>query len=275
MADDGRGRELIIPGVLITSQQGEILKQFYRKNKLFPKIIENIRIEVDFEMENRTNVVKLEFFVNSFNENFYNLINEMTTHLKDLKSALDINVYYISHPSYVFSEGAYRDIPNCYGSGLHCHHPGKFQVIDGRNFLDEDIKQKCILNYARENKYIDVYIDYVNNFYKNCANKTSFNAECSAIEAEKIGLPLDKINKCFFESFNTTTVEKYDNNLLKYFKTYSKNEILISDVNQKLAHMISFSPSLLINNRNFWGSWNLENVFEAVCSAYQKKPQIC
>jgi hypothetical protein len=276
MADDGRGREITIPGVLITQKQGEILKNFYRENKLFPKIIENIRIEVDFEMENRTNTVKLDFFVNSFNENFYSLMNELAEHLKEIKNAIDLNVFYISHPSYNYAKGAFSDIPNCFGSGLHCHHPGKFGVSDGRVFLEEDIKQKCIFDFAKnEKKNVGIYLDYVNNFYKECANKTAFNAECSAIVVEKLGLPQARVNQCFHDSFNITEIEKYDANLKKFFKIYAKNEILAADAAKKTENFISFLPSLMVNNRNFWGSWTLENVFEAVCSAYQKKPQIC
>lgn len=275
MADDGRGRELTIPGVLITYKQGQILKKFYNENKLFPKIIENIRIEVDFEMENRTNTVKLDFFVNSFNENFYKLINEISTHLKEIQNTIDLNVFYISHPSYNYAKGNYRDIPNCFGSGQHCHHPGKFEVSDGRVYLEEDIKQKCILNHAKESKNIGLFFDYVNNFFKDCANKTAFNAECSAIVSERLGFPLAKINQCFHDSFNIAEVNNYDPNLVKFFKIYAKNEILAADESKKNQNFISFLPSLMINNRNFWGSWTLENVFEAVCSAYQKKPQIC
>lgn len=275
MADDGRGRDLTIPGVLISQKQGEIIKKFYRENKLFPKIIENISIEVDFEMENRTNIVKLDFFVNSFNENYYSLIKEISTHLKEIKNTIDLNVYYISHPSYNYAKATYRDLPNCFGSGLHCHHPSKFQVIDGRVYLEEDIKQKCILNYAKESDNIGLYLDYVNSFFSECANKTAFNAECSAIVGERLALPLALINQCFHDSFNTTEIENYDANLKKFFKIFAKNEILAADAAKKSENFVSFLPSLMINNRNFWGSWTLENVFEAVCSAYQKKPQIC
>jgi hypothetical protein len=275
MVDDGRGRDLVIPGVLITQQQGEKIKQFYNENKLFPKILDDIRVEVDFEMENRTNIVKLDFFVTSFNENFYNLINEISSHFKEIKELIDLNIFYISHSSYNFAEGYYRDIPNCYGSGLHCHHPGKFNVNDGRIFLKEDINQKCILNYSKEIKNIGLYLDYLNNFYIDCANKTNFNPECSAIVAEKIGLPLDKINKCFHDSFDINSLEKYDKNLMKFFNIYSKNLLLTNDDRKKSQNFISFIPSLMINNRNFWGSWTLENIFEAICSVFQKKPQIC
>lgn len=275
MADDGRGRDLTIPGVLISFKQGEILKNFYRENNLFPKIIENIRIEVDFEMENRTNTVKLDFFVTSFNENFYNLMGEIASHLKEIKNSIDLNVYYVSHPSYNYAKDSYHDIPNCYGSGLHCHHPGKFGVSDGRVFLEEDIKQKCILAFSKERNDVGIYLDYVNQFYRDCANKTAFNAECSAIVAGQLGIPLTRVNQCFHDSFNTTEIEKYDINLKKFFKIYAKNEVLAADAAKKIENFISFSPSLMINSRNFWGSWTLENVFEAVCSAYQKKPQIC
>ena len=272
MADDGRGRDLVIPGVLISYQDGQILKEFYRENKMFSKIIENINIEVDFEIENRTNIVKLDFYVSSKSENFYKLILELSNHLKVIKDSIDMNVYYISEPNYSYIEGQFKELPNCLGSGLHCHNPGKFSVSDGRVFVEEDIKQKCILKYARENKDIGLYVDYVTNFFKTCVNKTAFNPECSAIVVKTSDLPIDKINECFHDSFNLSGLSP--NNILNY-KIFAKNKLLMEDSYKKTEHMISYLPSLLINNRNFWGSWTNENVFEALCSAYQKKPEIC
>lgn len=276
MADDGRGRDLVIPGVLITSQQGEILKNFYKENKSNKKLIDNIKIEVDFEMENRTNNVKLDFYISSKNENFYKLINEISSHLLVLKDSLDLNINYISHQSFIYSANSLRDIPECYGSGLHCHHPGNFKVGDARIFVEEDIKQKCILNYAKESNNINIFLDYVNNFYRECVNVTNnFNAECSAIVCEKNNIPLSTINKCVHDSFDIDKLKNSDENIKQNYKLYAPNKLLKEDLQKKEDNLISFLPAILINNRNFWGSWTLENLFEGICSAYKKKPQIC
>lgn len=34
-------------------------------------------------------------------------------------------------------------------------------------------------------------------------------------------------------------------------------------------------PSILINKRTYYGNVNAENIFEALCAGYKKKPQIC
>ncbi len=47
MTDDGQGRNLTIPGVLISKEDGEIIKDFYRKNKDV-----EMRATIKFQMVN-------------------------------------------------------------------------------------------------------------------------------------------------------------------------------------------------------------------------------
>ncbi len=47
MIDDGQGRNLTIPGVLISKEDGEIIKNFYRKNKDV-----EMRASIKFQMVN-------------------------------------------------------------------------------------------------------------------------------------------------------------------------------------------------------------------------------
>ena len=53
MMDDGYGRNLTIPGVLISKEDGQIIKDFYTANKESnDPNMRNIKIAVKFEMVN-------------------------------------------------------------------------------------------------------------------------------------------------------------------------------------------------------------------------------
>lgn len=277
MADDGRGRDLVIPGVMITYQKGEILKNFYKENKNNKEILDSIRLEIDFEMENRTNIVKVDLFTNSESEKFYKVIADLYNHLVKMEEFLDLNIYYISHPSYseYLNVNELKDVKDCYGSGLQCHHPGKFGVENGRVFLDEDIKQKCILNYAKEKKEILIYLSYIDEFYKHCVLTEKFSAECSEKVISENDLPSDKINKCIRDSFEVTNEVKLKTSNSEEYKIYAKNNLLEQDIKKKDENMVSYLPAINVNNRNFWGSWTMDNIVEDICSAFLKKPEIC
>lgn len=275
MADDGRGRDLVIPGVMITYQEGEILKDYYKKNKDNQEVLDSIRLEIDFEMENRTNIVKLDFFVDSGNKKYYKVISDLYTHLIELKEFIDLNVYYISHPSYNNENGILRDVSNCYGAGKQCHNPGF--VNDGRRVLDEDIMQKCILNHSKEKNDIGIYLNYITNFYSKCVNMTNFNLECGATIMFENNIDSQEINKCYHDSFLVTDAVRAKQKEFSGsdFKVFSVNKILSDDTNKKSENLISLLPAINVNNRNFWGSWTKDNIIEDICAAFLKKPEIC
>jgi len=49
MEDDGNGRNLTIPAVLISKENGDIIKQFWRDNRNNPKLT-HISLSIKFEM---------------------------------------------------------------------------------------------------------------------------------------------------------------------------------------------------------------------------------
>ena len=46
MPDDGRGNEVTIPGVLISYEDGLILKDYYTKNKMNKTLLQSIKLEI-------------------------------------------------------------------------------------------------------------------------------------------------------------------------------------------------------------------------------------
>ena len=53
------------------------------------------------------------------------------------------------------------------------------------------------------------------------------------------------------------------------------NTLLDKEYEARKKNMIYRAPSLYINNRLFLGSWRADYVFEGICAAFSKKPEIC
>lgn len=74
MSDDGTGSDIMIPLVLISKKDGEILKDYYTQNKKNPDALRKLILDVDFQIEHNSNTAKMEVFMNSDSEEIYKLI---------------------------------------------------------------------------------------------------------------------------------------------------------------------------------------------------------
>lgn len=50
MADDGTGKDITIPGLLISKDDGRKIKEFWNKNADNPEVLQKITFEIDFEI---------------------------------------------------------------------------------------------------------------------------------------------------------------------------------------------------------------------------------
>ena len=74
MPDDGRGNEVTIPGVLISYEDGLILKDYYTKNKMNKTLLQSIKLEINFEMENKDNIVNYDLWYTPDMEEVYEIL---------------------------------------------------------------------------------------------------------------------------------------------------------------------------------------------------------
>jgi len=275
MADDGRGRELTIPGVLISKKDGLILTDYIMENK---ENINKIRLEVDFVMEHANNTVKYDLYTTSDNEVVYKLIKDFYYYQIQLFDQANLNVHYITYqnPLYVpFAHDSNPSFEDCLGRGKYCNNPGKFGTEDGREIVYESIKQKCVYKYAYEdtedNK--NLYWEYMIEFYDMCLNITrpTFDRECSMRASKSVGIPTENINKCIHDSYMANDFERR----LVNFEYLVENSLLNADNQERYNYLINLVPSITINGRTFWGNWVASNLFEAICAGFNKKPEVC
>jgi hypothetical protein len=273
MADDGKGKDITIPGVLISLEDGNIITEYIKNNLDRAK---DIIVEVDFEMEHPSNIVKYDLYTSADNDAVYKLISEFFHYQSEIFDKTNLTVHYVTyqHPKYDTSPSALNTPKeNCLGNGKYCAIPGKFGVTDGREIVYEAIKQKCIFKVSNEFNDHLAYWRYVKEFYIDCLiqNPPKFNRECSAIVMKKIGIDSSAINKCVHDSFIATDEQKK----VPYFEWYYQNELLNKDNEDRMTYLLSFIPSITINGRTFSGSWRAKNLFEAICAGYKKKPKAC
>jgi hypothetical protein len=78
MRDDGTGSDIMIPLVLISKEDGEILKDYYKTNKNNPDALRKLVLDVDFQIEHSRNTAKVEVFMNSDSIEIYKLVQELS-----------------------------------------------------------------------------------------------------------------------------------------------------------------------------------------------------
>jgi len=100
-------------------------------------------------------------------------------------------------------------VANCFTSGLYCSDPNFiYQIQDGREIIAENIRQKCVYNWAhKEKKEVLKYVKYMNLFYTTCMNKISpkFNKDCHDEVMKSLSIPTEWVDKCYEDSFLFST----------------------------------------------------------------------
>ncbi len=278
MSDDSRrrGQNIHIPALLISKEDGKIIENFYRENKDKKDVLESIILEIEFQMEHPSNEVHYSFFFSSTDFNVYTALREIYHYHKHLRDHTKFTPYYVSS-RYQSHDGKARE--NCYAGGNFCASPRHdLGIGDGRQILKENLRQKCIYNYAY-NVYqnsTDMYWEYMKNFYDNCLKPPKgeifFSDNCALTQIVKTQIDPDQITKCIYNSFG---LEPRQDGKEDEFLTTKANTLLYNDNDEKEKHNLWLTPSLLINKRTFWGSWTGEYIFEAICASFKNKPEVC
>lgn len=78
MIDDGTGSDIMIPLILISKKDGEILKDYYIRNQMNTDSLKKLILDIDFQIEHNSNTALVEIFMNSESSEIYNLIEQFT-----------------------------------------------------------------------------------------------------------------------------------------------------------------------------------------------------
>ena len=239
LADDGHEGDISIPAILISKSDGNKILNYYLMNKDNKEEINKIRFEIKFDIENKNNTVNYDIWYTPDTENVYTFLKEFEKYQKSLGDSVKLGVHFVTFPHFGYDEeNKEKDKSpkeDCLGSGLYCIRPGKLGITDGSIIVLESIKQKCIYNIANNQNKLD-------NFWK-----------------------------YMYDSFEATSYEKENTE----YQKISRNKILDKEFEMRKQFLISRVPSITINGRLYIGSWKPNYVFEAICAALIKKPEVC
>lgn len=252
MSDDGTGKDITIPGVLIGFSDGEILKDYYRKN---PDT--DIIMEFEFEMvslltkEHFNNNLKINIFMKSDDINVYKMFADLSFYHNRI---VDLTIF---EPHYITSNFAYNALSpkvsaNCYSAGKYCTNPNSnLNISNGREIINENLRQKCVWKVAYTKKETRVqYWNYMNLFYSLCIDieNPRFNTDCSYECMEFLGIDQSAVRGCVNKSFEFAGISSsIADTIYLVENTLLKNDRFVYD-----DFHIMYIPTILINNRTFW-----------------------
>jgi len=271
LADDGHEGDISIPAILISRSDGDKIINYYLYHKDNKEEINKIKLEIKFDIENKSNKANYDIWYTPDIENVYTFLKDFQKYQKELGDSANLEIHFVTYPHFSYDPNSNTPKEDCLGSGLYCIRPGKLGITDGSIIVIESIKQKCIYNIAYNNNKKDNFWIFMSKFYENCILKENFNQICSNDAISSSGIPLDMVNRCLYDSFGGTDYEKQNT---QYQKT-SKNSILDREYEIRKQYLISRVPSITINGRLYVGSWRPQFIFEAICAALIKKPEVC
>ena len=278
MPDDGRGNEVSIPSVLISYEDGEKLKKFYTDNKNNKTVLQNIKLEINFEMENKDNTVNYDIWYTPDMEKVYEILTELYAYHNVLYKYANISVHLVTYSDFDYKDSDTNIVKDCLGSGAYCLD-GKKAGIEkeggGVLLVKEAIRQQCILEINSGEKDSEgndltyaTYFKYMNYFFENCYSIADFSEDCSYSAAKHAGIDADEFEDCYQNSFK-------DKNKRGDYELTSKNKILENNQDLMSELYINKLPTITINGRVYYGNWKAEYVFDALCASLIKKPKEC
>ena len=277
MPDDGRGNEVTIPGVLISYEDGLILKDYYTKNKMNKTLLQSIKLEINFEMENKDNIVNYDLWYTPDMEEVYEILLDLHSYQDVLHKYAFLTPHLITYPDFDYSENKNQPVNDCLGSGSYCLNGDRVGIKDGSLLVKEAVRQECVYRIYEEsdsennNISYSGFFNYMEEYYSSCFSEQDFSEECSYNSAKNIGIDIDDLEQCYYDSFigdnNEKRKDDYDKILGNEF--LEKNQELMSEF------YINKLPTLTINGRIYLGNWKAEYIFDALCASLIKKPKEC
>jgi hypothetical protein len=212
MSDDGTAGNLFIPALLISKEDGRILKQALREDNF------HTALTIKFEMAHPTNKVRYNIWMSSDQKVVRELLHDMfPTMSKFLPSAFEYSINFVLWFCPTCKDEGYVDDTevDCVSGGKYCApDPDGDGELTGRDVIDEDLRQLCIHKQGTEGGNPFLWWRYVNEFYEQC-DLENFNQPCSEKAMKRTKVNISRVQECVKGSFSGENPLLDDNTLLK------------------------------------------------------------
>jgi hypothetical protein len=179
---------------------------------------------------------------------------------------------YVVHRAPFYDENNPIRVVNCVSKGKYCYFPKETTIInDGQAIIMEDLRQKCVYNYALIKENIFVYLNYLKYFHAEClikGDKPQFNENCAKKVLKSLGYPIIDIDSCIAKSFKV-------NDLLSNLYIDNENYLLEKEYDELLKYKLTVFPSVIIDNKPLDGIIKETKIMTEICNLIKDKPGFC
>ena len=266
--DDGRGREVSIPVAMISYNDGKAIMDYIINH---PK--ENVYLNIEIGL-NQRNKVKIDLFTNILNLETYKFLSEFQSYFNSLDKYIDMNIYYLTPQL----EGLLQSqkSKDCLKDGLFCQKNTNINInkeITGVDLIYESLYHQCMFQRTKKpyfnliSKYNEMCLNYEK--YSNFCGLEFFNPDMREI-----------IMDCVFNSFGNSDYDKKWENpseikaKLDLVKS-NTNTILVNNRLKEKQFNVNSYPDIYINDIKYDQRLSSMHVFDAICQAFNPKPQPC
>lgn len=153
---------------------------------------------------------------------------------------------------------------DCYSGGAYCAIEPNNKALNGRQIIQEDLRQKCLWNSLKEQSQTEKWWKYVQRVHQTCFNV--IDDICSQKAHEHLNLNWQTTHKCMLESF--TEKEGWE-------KPTVKNVMIEEEIKYWKEYGTNVYPSIVINYKTYRGQIDPLAVFNALCAGFKDPPQQC
>eukprot|EP00923_Selenidium_pygospionis_P014662 GHVN01025302.1.p1 GENE.GHVN01025302.1~~GHVN01025302.1.p1 ORF type:complete len:494 (+),score=94.73 GHVN01025302.1:97-1578(+) len=250
IADDGSGKDVMIPSVLLSQEDGNQLKHATETSAVV------VELEWNFPSKEK---VSVDFWTDSGSRAGSQFLREYAP----FAEALQGHLLFLTHYNVFELQTDYNDM--CLpGDSMFCADaPEGVNTVTGRDVLEEDVRQVCIwqstakaVNGLEGSLYSKSWWEYITHFYDSChiehggQDKHGFSKLCSHAAMKAVGIKVDDVEDC----------------------VSNKEKVILAEEKQNRAWS---TLAIRINGVRFSGTPDALLVTKAVCSAFADQPKEC
>lgn len=272
MADDGTGRNIGIPSVLIGKTQGANLEKAVAAGT-------KIMVELNWNIPHPDNHVEWEFWTSSGDLNAASFLEEFSKPALALQQRKAVTF----QPNYGIIDGTWYGCDTngfpcnkqCSNSGRYCAEDPEHDLkhgVDGVDVVQENLRQICIYQHANATGKPELWWHYVAEFASNCTGKGTLTEGCSSSAMLKVGnaAMLKAVGECVTNSGGSNS----DGGV---------NTLLEVQLRRSKRVGVAITPAIRINEKNYHGSFSCPApislgtcpVLGAICAGFSETPAPC
>eukprot|EP00808_Paulinella_micropora_P012397 g77477.t1 len=260
MADDGTGKDINIPSVLISDEDGKLLK-----NALLKTPPEKVILKMTWLMPNPDGRVEWAMWTTPVDDVAIDFKDTFGAVVKSLGPAAQFTPHYIILDGDTFGclDGGCGN--KCTNGGRYCNYDPDENPdagLSGADVVQESLRQLCFFQVVNDTNKPELWWDYVSLFQKNCdSNVARFNKACSYNVMTTLGVATPAIDKCIADSGGSgdkdginskLEAEMAAERLYECLFIYLFNSKLEAEMAAEREYGVRWWPIILINGHPYY-----------------------